>query len=286
MSAYPRLVKYSRDKKILNFNQVFEEIAVLGEGAFGVVVKIIDVLSGQPYALKKIKQFDEDTLKEIEVLKVLSGRFNDVVKYYDYFFYQNNLCILMEYVPGLNASKWFLENPFAIRDFMTFSLWLTDIFTKLHQFGYVHQDLKPHNIMVISKGKYKLIDFDLSCHVGAPRNMLQCDDRPGGTPTFIAPEIYDQTFKTNLEFYYKKNDVYAIGTTMYYILTREAPYKMLDGRITSPRYIPFYINTINKNANDMLNDIIYQMVFIDAKKRLTSKEANKELKMYREITGY
>lgn len=286
MSAYPRLVKYSRDKKILNFNQIFEEVQLLGEGAFGVIVKLIDVLSGQAYALKKIKDFDEDTLKEIEILKVLSNKFDDVVQYYDYFFYKNNLCILMEFIPGLNAAKWFLENPFGIRDFMTFALWLTDIFTRLHQFGYIHQDLKPHNIMVISKGKYKLIDFDLSCHIGYPRNALQCDDRPGGTPTFIAPEIYDGTFKNDLAFFYKTNDVYAMGTTLYYILTREAPYKMIDGKITNPRYIPFYINTINKKSNNMLNDIIYNIVFIDPYKRLSAKESNKELKIYREITGY
>lgn len=285
MSAYPRLVKYS-GKKILNFNMVFKEQELLGSGAFGVVVKVVDVKSGKPYAMKKIKNFNEDTLKEIEVLKVLSDKFVDVVKYYDYFFYQDNLCILMEYIPGQNASKWFINNHFGIRYFMTFALWLTDIFTRLHQFGYIHQDLKPHNIMVISKGKFKLIDFDLSCHVGYPRNALQCDDRPGGTPTFIAPEIYDGAYRNNLAFFYKTNDMYALGTSLYYILTREAPYKMFDGKIINKRYIPFYINTISKKYNDMLNEIIYGMVCIDPYKRLTAKDANKALRQFQEITGY
>ena len=249
MSAYPRLVKY-KNKHILNFDQVFEETATLGSGAFGIVVKVVDVLSGKPYALKKIKDYTQETLKEIEILKILSSKLDDVVKYYDYFFYQDNLCILMEFIPGKNASKWFLENSFNIRDFMTFALWLTDIFTRLHQMNYIHQDLKPHNIMVVSKGKYKLIDFDLSCHVGYPRNLVQCDDRPGGTPTFVAPEIYSGLFKQDLTFFYKSNDMYALGTSLYFILTRESPYKMFDGKITSTKYIPFYINTINKKAND------------------------------------
>lgn len=286
MSSYPRLSKYN-GKKIVNFNQVFDEVELLGSGAFGVVVKVIDINSGQPYAMKKIKEFDEDTLKEIEVLKVVSSKFpKDVVQYYDYFYYQNNLCILMEYIPGQNASKWFLDNHFGIRDFMTFALWLTGIFTKLHHFGYIHQDLKPHNIMVISKGNFKLIDFDLSCHVGYPRNVLQCDDHPGGTPTFVAPEIYDGTFKNDLTFFYKTNDMYALGTSLYYILTRESPYKMMNGKIINPNYIPFYVNTISKKNNDLLNNIIYSMVIIDPYKRLNAKDAHKKLQSYRDITGY
>ena len=285
MSAYPRLVKY-KNKHILNFDQVFEETATLGSGAFGIVVKVVDVLSGKPYALKKIKDYTQETLKEIEILKILSSKLDDVVKYYDYFFYQDNLCILMEFIPGKNASKWFLENSFNIRDFMTFALWLTDIFTRLHQMNYIHQDLKPHNIMVVSKGKYKLIDFDLSCHVGYPRNLVQCDDRPGGTPTFVAPEIYSGLFKQDLTFFYKSNDMYALGTSLYFILTRESPYKMFDGKITSTKYIPFYINTINKKANDMLNNIINNMVLIDPYNRLTAKQANEALREYREMTGY
>ena len=57
MSSYPRLSKYN-GKKIVNFNQVFDEVELLGSGAFGVVVKVIDINSGQPYAMKKIKEFD------------------------------------------------------------------------------------------------------------------------------------------------------------------------------------------------------------------------------------
>ena len=48
----------------------------------------------------------------------------------------------------------------------------------MHSCNIAHRDIKPHNIMIDSRGRPKIIDFGLSGDV-----LPQC-----GTPEWLAPE--------------------------------------------------------------------------------------------------
>ncbi|NGX54372.1 MAG: hypothetical protein K1000chlam4_01098, partial [Chlamydiae bacterium] len=77
----------------------------------------------------------------------------------------------------------------------------------MHDKGYLHRDVKPHNIFIDDKGCTKLADLGLA---------ISCDEKvlPGGTPEFL-PIAWDpdgsgfltekQTFKT---------DIFSLGITI------------------------------------------------------------------------
>ncbi len=79
----------------------------------------------------------------------------------------------------------------------------------MHQAGYIHADIKPNNIIVTPARQIKIIDFGQSCLDGTIKERIQ------GTPDYIAPEQVKRRKIT------PSTDVFNLGATMYWILTRQ-----------------------------------------------------------------
>jgi serine/threonine-protein kinase len=76
----------------------------------------------------------------------------------------------------------------------------------IHAHGFVHGDVKPANVIVSEGGKgLKLIDLGLARPPGF-------EERPSGTPEFMAPEL----FRGELS---PAADVYALGVTVWRLLS-------------------------------------------------------------------
>ena len=83
--------------------------------------------------------------------------------------------------------------------------------------GILHRDIKPSNCFVDSDGSVKVGDFGLSISTLA-RDVAQRARDGGfqGTPQFAAPE---QLRGEPLDV---RADIYAVGATLYYLLTGTA----------------------------------------------------------------
>ena len=85
-----------------------------------------------------------------------------------------------------------------------------------HREGVLHRDVKPANILVEPPERAVLVDFGLSTHA-----LLGADDDASelvGTPDFLAPELLDGAE------YSPASDLYALGATMYLVLTGRVPF--------------------------------------------------------------
>ncbi len=97
----------------------------------------------------------------------------------------------------------------------------------LHQKGLLHRDLKPGNILLTEGGQPQLIDF------GTARQMLSeksqtVIESPGYTP-------FEQTeSRGNVGPW---SDLYALGGTLYKLITGETPLKSSD-RVRQDPYLP------------------------------------------------
>jgi hypothetical protein len=91
--------------------------------------------------------------------------------------------------------------------------------------GILHRDIKPSNCFVDSQGSVKIGDFGLSISTLA-RDVQ--DDVSGrgfqGTPQFASPE---QLRGEPLDV---RSDIYAVGATLYYLLTGQPPFEAKDLR--------------------------------------------------------
>ena len=132
----------------------------------------------------------------------------------------------------------------------------------MHDVGYVHADFKPHNLIVDGSNHVKIIDLGQSCQIGTIKKRIQ------GTPDYIAPE---QVHRREIT---PKTDVYNLGATMYWVLTRtKVPTALgkgdsLMGRVDdSLLEKPKPANEINERIPPKLSELIMQCLEVDPAQR-------------------
>ena len=122
----------------------------------------------------------------------------------------------------------------------------------LHELGIVHRDIKPANTMLFvskngRKKKATIIDFGFASiyYHKSPKNAdakefedwcsrfqkkwVVSDNYWKGTPTYIAPELWEKKLQKHETYALRASDVFATGCMFYKMLSRENPWK------TSPR---------------------------------------------------
>lgn len=85
-----------------------------------------------------------------------------------------------------------------------------------HEAGIVHRDIKPHNILVTSKGVCKVTDFGIAQVMD--RDALTKTGSVMGTWGFMAPE--QRIDAKNVD---ERADVFGIGATVYNLLANKQP---------------------------------------------------------------
>ncbi len=127
-------------------------------------------------------------------------------------------CFVMEFVPGrpLDEVLEAIARPLLLQEAVPIMLQVSHVLEYLHQGEppVVFRDLKPSNLMLSAEGKVILIDFGIARHFDPEKKK---DTQELGTPGFCSPEQYGRGQST------QKSDVYAIGTTLFHLLTLDDP---------------------------------------------------------------
>jgi tRNA A-37 threonylcarbamoyl transferase component Bud32 len=128
--------------------------------------------------------------------------------------------IVMGYVPGRPLSEIIAEKdaPLPERKIAAMALAVLDGLRACHTSRprVYHRDVKPGNIVVGPDGSVHLVDFGIAWIVG--KVPLTDDRNIVGTPEFLAPELLDG------EPAGPGTDLWALGVTLYYALTGQAPF--------------------------------------------------------------
>ncbi|XP_041986175.1 cyclin-dependent kinase 6 [Aricia agestis] len=157
----------------------YEELNVIGTGAYGTVYKARDLHNGgQIVAMKKVKvALTEDgiplsTLREIALLRQLEAyRHPNIVRLLDVCHggqsmereHQLVLFLVFEHVEqDLDSYLKRAPGPLSENRIKSMSYDILSGVDFLHSHRIVHRDLKPHNLLVTSTGRVKLADFGLA----------------------------------------------------------------------------------------------------------------------------
>jgi serine/threonine-protein kinase len=96
--------------------------------------------------------------------------------------------------------------------------------------GLIHRDVKPSNLVRLGDGKVKVTDFGLAKPVDpGSEPALTAMGVVVGTPDYIAPE------QARGETIDERVDIYALGGTMYFLLTAIPPFR--TGRPADDKYL-------------------------------------------------
>jgi len=133
--------------------------------------------------------------------------------------------LVMEDSGGVALGKYLKQKPLALVEVLAIALQLTDILHHLCQHRVVHKDLKPANILIHPDSKQvQLIDFSIASLLDKETQEIQSPNTLEGTLAYLSPE---QTGRMNRGIDYRA-DFYALGVTLYELLTGTLPFTSDD----------------------------------------------------------
>jgi serine/threonine protein phosphatase PrpC/serine/threonine protein kinase len=138
----------------------------------------------------------------------------------------------------------------------------------LHRLNIIHRDIKPANIHVASDQRLRILDLGVaySMNVGKIESMQNQVFRNPGTPSFMAPELFDGVEATT------QSDIYAAGVTLYYLLTRKYPYGEIEP-FQHPKFgEPTPLTRYRPDIPAWLDNIVQKAIARDINKRFETAE--------------
>jgi serine/threonine-protein kinase len=136
--------------------------------------------------------------------------------------------IVMQYIEGENLADRIRRSPLELDEIFDIATQVIDALAEAHSCGIIHRDIKPHNIMLTSKGKVKVLDFGLAklvhqSHISNEVAETEIDlTSPGlvmGTVAYLSPE---QALGETLD---GRSDIFSFGILLYEITTGRHPFK-------------------------------------------------------------
>jgi serine/threonine protein kinase len=260
MSALKEIGKYVIEKE-------------LGKGGMATVYLALHKDLGRQVALKIMHPHlacEEESRRrfELEAKAVAKLEHTNVVQIYDFGSHNDLFYIAMELVQGLDVEKLIKANgalPSEIAAVIVSGV--AGGLASAHKNGIIHRDVKPANFIVKADGVVKLSDFGIVKMDGSA--SMTKSDSIVGTPYYIAPEQIEGSKAS------ASSDIYALGVSMYYMLTGKYPYKsetlpLVLAAIAKGNYMP--IREALPSISTEMIAIVEKMMHKDPQKRYTDSQ--------------
>jgi PAS domain S-box-containing protein len=178
--------------------------------------------------------------------------------------------LVMEDWGGVALGKYLQQQSLDLTEVLAISLQLGDILHDLGQHRVVHKDIKPANILIQPESKHvKLIDFSIASLLPKETQEIQSANTLEGTLAYLAPE---QTGRMNRGIDYR-TDFYALGVTLYQLLTGKLPFESEDPLELMHCHIaklPLSVNQVNPEVPEMVAAIVSKLMAKNAEDRYQS----------------
>jgi serine/threonine protein kinase len=227
---------------------------IIGHGGMGSIYLADDLrLEGRQCALKEVEhdrtlpgevvqQARDQFLREATVLARLDHP--NLPKVSDFFSVGPRDYLVMDFVPGKDLRTLMMEarqrGTFLTEpEVLSWANQIADALGYLHSQNppILHRDIKPSNLKVTPSGLIKLVDFGL-VKILASEEMTITILQGRGTALYTPLEQYGgDSGHTD-----RRSDIYALGATLYHLLTNQAPLEARERflhpeNLTPPRQI-------------------------------------------------
>ncbi len=245
---------------------------VLGQGGFGITYLAEQTGLGRKVALKEffmqehcnrdadtaqvsvpsvgskklVERFRQKFLKEARLIASFDN--GNIIKIFDVFEENGTAYYVMEYLEG-KSLKAMVEEGGALAEStaLKYIRQVADALREIHSHNLLHLDVKPANIMLNRKGQAVLIDFGISKHYDEGGH--QTSSALIGTSEGYAP--IEQYEAGALDNFTPATDIYALGATLFFLLTGIRPPKAGDIMNDGLPVLPQEISPAVRNAIDV-----------------------------------
>jgi serine/threonine protein kinase len=196
----------------------------IGQGGMGAVYIATDERFESVVAIKETLFMDSNFRKAIErEARLLNSlRHTALPRVSDHFEENDSQFLVMEYIQGEDLGHILDEHgtPFSVDDVVKWADQLLDALDFLHNqdVPVIHRDIKPQNLKITSGGQIILLDFGL-----AKGNPTDAGHHTAAKSIFGYSRNYaslEQIQGTGTD---PRSDLYALGATLYHLITAVAP---------------------------------------------------------------
>ena len=188
-------------------------LGLLGTGGMSDVYRAIKAGDACEIALKVISEervqkspvFLGRFMREVDAMKSLQHP--NIATIYDAGEVDGFYFLAMELMEGRSLKDRAAESTMAAPELVRLARETTSALAYCHAQGVLHRDLKPTNLMLLTDGTAKLLDFGLA--KSEKDQPLTAIGRRIGTPRYMAPEVVRGIAPD------KRSDIYQLGLMFY-----------------------------------------------------------------------
>lgn len=201
----------------------YELVEILGVGGMAVVYRAKDRILNRFVAIKIMKdeftndeEFRRRFRNESQAAAQLSH--NNIVQVFDVSPPSSHMqYIVMELIEGITLKDYLLrKGRLSWQETLFFAQQISKALAYVHSHGVIHQDIKPHNIILLRDGTVKVTDFGIArFEQNQETRVIQ---EAIGSVHYISPE---QAQSSHIDH---RADLYSLGVVMYEMLTGGVPF--------------------------------------------------------------
>jgi eukaryotic-like serine/threonine-protein kinase len=196
-------------------------VDLLGEGGMGEVYRAVHNKIGRVAAVKVLNhtapspEFLERFLNEARIQASLQHP--NIATLYDFCEFNNQPCIIMEYVEGQTLTDYIRSRgALPLTDGLPLFQAIVDALSYVHERGIIHRDIKSNNVKITPSSQVKLLDFGIAKSGASP--ALTIAGGFVGTLQYISPEQFMGGIAD------ARSDIWALGVLLYEMVTARMPF--------------------------------------------------------------
>lgn len=266
----------------------FKQLALLGEGAYSAVYKVLRLADNEIYALKKVKlpslsdKEKQNALNEVRLLA--SVQHDNVIAYKEAFWDEKTRCLcivqecadagdLLQQINRCKQERAYLREG----DIWRYLDGMCQGLRALHDLRILHRDMKCANVFLSQSRDgpiAKLGDFNVSKVAKRGLCMTQT-----GTPYYASPEVWrDMPYDA-------KSDMWSLGCVLYEMVALRPPFRAEDMEGLYRKVVRGQYPRIPAHYSQDLGDVIAALLQVHPRNRPSVDQLLQMPAMMRHTSG-